>query len=238
MVTKIFHPNVSSAGEICVNTLKKDWKAEYGILHILTTIKCLLIYPNPESALDEEAGKLLLEDYQEYCARAKIVTQVHARVKPAEFADAGPSSSKAETAPVASSSGSASSASAPTSIPPSISLTTAPPTTSHTPRAVSSSYSHGGSAENEPSAGTILQLKPVSKEGRHPSPAPLGQGGNVGLGTDSSMANASANVPEPGAGASTDLPAKPVKIIKAVKRTAAPPAMTNAEKRKRALKRL
>lgn len=30
------------------------------------TIKCLLIVPNPESALDEEAGKLLLEDYQEY----------------------------------------------------------------------------------------------------------------------------------------------------------------------------
>jgi ubiquitin-protein ligase len=34
--------------------------------HRLQTIKCLLIVPNPESALDEEAGKLLLEDYQEY----------------------------------------------------------------------------------------------------------------------------------------------------------------------------
>jgi ubiquitin-conjugating enzyme E2 S len=56
---KIFHPNVSSAGEICVNTLKKDWKSSYGIGHILITIKCLLIYPNPDSALDEEARKLL-----------------------------------------------------------------------------------------------------------------------------------------------------------------------------------
>lgn len=31
------------------------------------TIKCLLIYPNPESALDEEAGKQLLADYEGYC---------------------------------------------------------------------------------------------------------------------------------------------------------------------------
>ncbi|KIJ61253.1 hypothetical protein HYDPIDRAFT_97009, partial [Hydnomerulius pinastri MD-312] len=85
--TKIFHPNVSSAGEICVNTLKKDWKSTYGIGHILVTVKCLLIYPNPESALDEEAGKLLLEDYDSYCSRAKLITGVHAtpRTKPVEF---------------------------------------------------------------------------------------------------------------------------------------------------------
>ncbi|KIY44868.1 ubiquitin-conjugating enzyme E2s, partial [Fistulina hepatica ATCC 64428] len=85
--TKIFHPNVSSAGEICVNTLKKDWQPSYGIGHILVTVKCLLIYPNPESALDEEAGKLLLEDYQSYCSRARLITSVHAtpRVRPVEF---------------------------------------------------------------------------------------------------------------------------------------------------------
>ena len=29
----------SEKGEICVNTLKKDWKKEFGIAHILTTIK-------------------------------------------------------------------------------------------------------------------------------------------------------------------------------------------------------
>ena len=79
--TKIFHPNVSGAGEICVNTLKKDWKSSYGIGHILVTVKCLLIYPNPESALDEEAGKLLLEDYNSYCERAKLITSVHATPK-------------------------------------------------------------------------------------------------------------------------------------------------------------
>ena len=79
--TKIFHPNVSSTGEICVNTLKKDWKSSFGIGHILVTVKCLLIYPNPDSALDEEAGKLLQENYENYCERAKLITSVHATPK-------------------------------------------------------------------------------------------------------------------------------------------------------------
>uniref|UniRef100_A0A8C5MS35 E2 ubiquitin-conjugating enzyme n=1 Tax=Leptobrachium leishanense TaxID=445787 RepID=A0A8C5MS35_9ANUR len=78
-LTKIFHPNISSNGEICVNVLKKDWKAELGIRHILLTIKCLLIHPNPESALNEEAGRLLLENYEEYASRAKLMTEIHAQ---------------------------------------------------------------------------------------------------------------------------------------------------------------
>ena len=79
-LTKIFHPNVSKTGEICVNTLKKDWKPEYGIRHVLTVIRCLLIHPNAESALNEEAGMLLLEGYEIWAARAKMISEVHAKV--------------------------------------------------------------------------------------------------------------------------------------------------------------
>ncbi|KAI9634894.1 ubiquitin-conjugating enzyme/RWD-like protein [Dioszegia hungarica] len=87
MMTKIFHPNVSKGGEICVDTLKKGWKREYGVGHVLVTVKCLLIYPNPESALDEEAGKQLLADYEGYCKYARLMTSIHATPKlpPAEF---------------------------------------------------------------------------------------------------------------------------------------------------------
>ncbi|KAG1676012.1 Ubiquitin-conjugating enzyme E2 S [Nymphon striatum] len=77
--TKIFHPNVAKNGEICVNTLKRDWKPDLGIKHILLTIKCLLIVPNPESALNEEAGKLLLEHYDDYSGQAKMMTEIHAK---------------------------------------------------------------------------------------------------------------------------------------------------------------
>jgi len=61
--TNIFHPNISDKGEICVDTLKTMWKpSEASIEQILQVIKCLLIYPNPDSALNEEAGKLLMEN--------------------------------------------------------------------------------------------------------------------------------------------------------------------------------
>ncbi|KAL5109828.1 Ubiquitin-conjugating enzyme E2 S [Taenia crassiceps] len=77
--TKIFHPNINwRTGDICVDTLKKEWKPDLGLRHILMTIRCLLIAPNPESALNEEAGKLLLEDYNEYTKQARLFTEVHA----------------------------------------------------------------------------------------------------------------------------------------------------------------
>jgi ubiquitin-protein ligase len=58
-LTKIFHPNVAQpSGDICVNTLKKDWNpAKWSLLNILEVIKCLLIVPFPESSLNEEAGR-------------------------------------------------------------------------------------------------------------------------------------------------------------------------------------
>ncbi|KAG0290600.1 hypothetical protein BGZ96_005941 [Linnemannia gamsii] len=78
-VTKIFHPNVSKQGEVCVSTLKKDWKKTLGLKHILLVVKCLLIYPNPESALNEEAGRLLLERYDDYARHAVLMTGIHAK---------------------------------------------------------------------------------------------------------------------------------------------------------------
>lgn len=42
-------------------------------------IRCLLIEPFPESALNEEAAKLMLEDYDEYFRRAKMFTEIHAK---------------------------------------------------------------------------------------------------------------------------------------------------------------
>jgi len=78
--TKIFHPNVSETGEVCVNTLKKDWDSQkWSIRHILQIIRCLLIAPFPESALNQEAGKLFMESYEDFAREARIITQVHAR---------------------------------------------------------------------------------------------------------------------------------------------------------------
>ncbi|KAK1615387.1 hypothetical protein QYE76_020904 [Lolium multiflorum] len=77
-VTKIFHPNISSRGEICVNTLKKDWNPTHGLRHVLLVVRCLLIEPFPESALNEQAGKMLLENYEDYARHARLYTSIHA----------------------------------------------------------------------------------------------------------------------------------------------------------------
>jgi ubiquitin-conjugating enzyme E2 S len=79
-LTKIYHPNVDiSTGAICVNTLKKDWTSATTLSHILNVIRCLLIVPFPESSLNDEAGKLFMESYSEYCKRAKLMADVHGR---------------------------------------------------------------------------------------------------------------------------------------------------------------
>ncbi|RKP00801.1 hypothetical protein CXG81DRAFT_5894, partial [Caulochytrium protostelioides] len=78
--TKIHHPNVSpKAGEICVSTLKRDWQPVMGLAHVLLTIKCLLIHPNPESALNEDAGRQLLDDYASFASHARMMTRVWAK---------------------------------------------------------------------------------------------------------------------------------------------------------------
>ncbi|KAF9545677.1 hypothetical protein CPC08DRAFT_745274 [Agrocybe pediades] len=242
--TKIFHPNVGPTGEICVNTLKKDWKPTYGIGHILVTVKCLLIYPNPESALDEEAGKLLLEEYQAYCDRAKLITSVHAtpRVKPVEFDT--PSASEVEEAkakdaptPSTSSSQASTSKTTPKTSAPS---TPAPVATVTSPTIPTSMSENAGlsiptiTRKSVSPAPPSLKSSVVKEVGngkeRHPSPSPLGTadsnvgGGKPGMGVGLGMASTTTLGGAPG--------------TKAVKRSATGSAPTGAEKRKKALKRL
>lgn len=81
-ITKIFHPNVSEKGEICVNTLKKDWDpTNWSLYNIFEVVKCLLIVPFPESALNEQAGKLFMDNYGEYFKHAKLITSLYATPK-------------------------------------------------------------------------------------------------------------------------------------------------------------
>ena len=84
-VTKIFHPNVSEKGEICVNTLKRDWNPkQWSLYNLFEVIKCLLIVPFPQSSLNEEAGKMFMDNYDEYFKVAKMLTNIHAKKKVVE----------------------------------------------------------------------------------------------------------------------------------------------------------
>lgn len=95
-LTKIYHPNISKSGEICVNTLKKDWNKDLGMGHVLQVVRCLLINPFPESALNEEAGKLFMEDYAAYHKKAQMFTDVHAKASIAGTSKAGENTSASD----------------------------------------------------------------------------------------------------------------------------------------------
>ncbi|KAI5857981.1 ubiquitin-conjugating enzyme/RWD-like protein, partial [Tricharina praecox] len=79
--TKIFHPNVDGrTGDVCVDTLKRDWNPKLTLHDVLVTIRCLLVFPNPTSSLNEAAGKLLLDDYEAFARHARLMTEVHAAI--------------------------------------------------------------------------------------------------------------------------------------------------------------
>ncbi|ESK86007.1 ubiquitin conjugating enzyme e2 [Moniliophthora roreri MCA 2997] len=244
-MTKIFHPNVSSSGEICVNTLKKDWQPTYGICHILVTIKCLLIYPNPESALDEEAGKLLLENYKSYCDRAKLITSVHAtpRVRPVEFDT--PSAEEQQKAESSTSVGtttatSTSATSIPTKTSTPSTISAQPPMSTNLNLAISIATPSGPRKSLSPvpqshalpltSSPSNISSEKTDLRERHTSPAPLS--------TADANVDSSNKTTTSGTGmAKAALGSGGVQPAKAVKRAAGGGA-TNAEKRKKALKRL
>ncbi|EOA81813.1 uncharacterized protein SETTUDRAFT_156718 [Exserohilum turcica Et28A] len=79
--TRLWHPNIDEAtGAVCVETLKRDWTSTLKLRDVLVTISCLLIQPNPASALNEAAGKLAVEDWDGYCRRAQLMTEIHAAI--------------------------------------------------------------------------------------------------------------------------------------------------------------
>lgn len=79
--TRIYHPNVEeSTGAVCLETLKRDWDPKLTLKDILVTISCLLIQPNPDSALNAAAGALIQEDYDAFSTQAKLMTRIHAPI--------------------------------------------------------------------------------------------------------------------------------------------------------------
>ena len=62
--------------------MKRDWNPkQWSLYNLFEVIKCLLIVPFPQSSLNEEAGKMFMENYDEYFKVAKMLTEIHAKKK-------------------------------------------------------------------------------------------------------------------------------------------------------------
>lgn len=78
MITPIFHVNISSSGEVCLDILRASYKPENKVGYMISCIIVLLTIPNPANAFNFTAKELYKKDKDAYENEARRLTMEHA----------------------------------------------------------------------------------------------------------------------------------------------------------------